>query len=100
MKDITKRTWPTVKLESVIGWHEYTGWNDKGLLLVHSSSLERAIYHGARYIRHERTGAVQRVGSDSRLYRIRPKYVSPCLACRSLEHRTYSKACPKDITKE
>ncbi len=86
--------YPIVKLAEDFSLHLYTGWSAGGLVLIECNNRASAIKHGAAFVRHNLTGVVMDV-SNVRQHQITPKYVRPCLACRSLEHITYSRKCEK-----
>jgi len=88
------KRYPIVKLAADISGHAFTGWTENGHVLIEANSRESALKHGAKYVRNNFTGVVMHVPFDMQ-HRISPKYVSPCLACGSLEHRTYSRKCAK-----
>jgi hypothetical protein len=89
------KRYPIVKLADDISAHPFTGWRENGLVLIECNDRESAVRHGARFIRNNATGRVVSV-EFSRQRRVNPKYVNPCLSCSSLEHRTYSRKCPKN----
>jgi hypothetical protein len=88
------KRYPIVRLAGDLSLHAYTGWDANGHVLIESNSRESALKHGAAFVRNNASGIVMRV-ENSRQHRITPQYVNPCLACGSLEHKTYSRKCVK-----
>lgn len=84
--------YPKVKLAADISAHPFTGWRADGHVLIEANTRESAIRAGAVFVRNNLSGVVMKI-DNSRQHRFTPVYVNPCLACRSLEHKTYSRKC-------
>jgi hypothetical protein len=91
------KRYPIVLLASDTSAHGYTGWRANGHVLCECDQMESVIRIGAAFIRINPTGTVHRVDTASKLFRVTPKYVNPCLACGSLTHKTYSPKCERHI---
>ena len=83
----------TLKLESDISAHPYTGWTATGRVLIECSEIASAIRHGAEYVRDNDSRQVWRIVDGHKKIAVKPEYVNACIACGSLEHKTYSKQC-------
>jgi hypothetical protein len=91
---IEKRGLKKVKLASDISGHPYTGWRADGHVLCESNSIQACITHGAQFIRINSTQHVREMDGGE-LRAVNADYVNPCLACGSMNHKTYSKKCSK-----
>lgn len=85
----------TLKLEFDISMHPFTGWRPNGLVCIECNDVQSAVRYGAEYVRDNKTRKVYRIIDGHKKIAVNPEYVQPCIACNSLEHKTYSKACPK-----
>ena len=88
-----------MKLEKVFSLHPYTGWTVSGRMLIDCNDAAHARQYGAKFIRNNKTGEVRRISSaySSKVSGVVVKatYVDPCIACGSLNHKTYSRVCPR-----
>lgn len=91
---IEKRGLKRVKLAKDFSMHPFTGWRADGHVLCESNSIEACLKAGAHYIRINSTQHVREV-DGGKLRAVNVDFINPCLACGSMDHKTYSKKCQK-----